>query len=168
MPGRGLAEKNLVKKSFLLTPVSRRAWLAQVVAVPEGLPLAVTLSLAYSVKQMLADNNLVRHLSAAETMGTATVICSDKTGALRMLCIALCMRCWARCAVPCRAMPCQPGLRCCAGLGCAVGAVCLGAGCASRVVGRHAEGAKSRLCTVGGLGSAPPLSHLDLPYPTQL
>lgn len=53
---------------------------AQVVAVPEGLPLAVTLSLAYSVKQMLADNNLVRHLSAAETMGTATVICSDKTG----------------------------------------------------------------------------------------
>ncbi|GAB4821345.1 hypothetical protein N2152v2_008391 [Parachlorella kessleri] len=53
-----------------------------VVAVPEGLPLAVTLSLAYSVKQMLADNNLVRHLSAAETMGTATVICSDKTGTL--------------------------------------------------------------------------------------
>jgi hypothetical protein len=52
----------------------------QVVAVPEGLPLAVTLSLAYSVKQMLADSNLVRHLGAAETMGTATVICSDKTG----------------------------------------------------------------------------------------
>jgi hypothetical protein len=52
----------------------------QVVAVPEGLPLAVTLALAFSVRRMLADNNLVRHLSAAETMGTATVICSDKTG----------------------------------------------------------------------------------------
>ncbi|KAL6771810.1 hypothetical protein ACKKBG_A27885 [Auxenochlorella protothecoides x Auxenochlorella symbiontica] len=53
-----------------------------VVAVPEGLPLAVTLSLAYSVKQMLADQNLVRQLQASETMGTATVICSDKTGTL--------------------------------------------------------------------------------------
>ncbi|KFM24841.1 Plasma membrane calcium-transporting ATPase 3 [Auxenochlorella protothecoides] len=53
-----------------------------VVAVPEGLPLAVTLSLAYSVKQMLADHNLVRQLQASETMGTATVICSDKTGTL--------------------------------------------------------------------------------------
>lgn len=52
----------------------------QVVAVPEGLPLAVTLALAFSVRRMLADNNLVRHLSAAETMGTATVVCSDKTG----------------------------------------------------------------------------------------
>jgi P-type E1-E2 ATPase len=41
-----------------------------VVAVPEGLPLAVTLSLAYSVKKMMADNNLVRHLDACETMGT--------------------------------------------------------------------------------------------------
>lgn len=54
----------------------------QVVAVPEGLPLAVTIALAYSVKRMLADNNLVRHLGAAETMGTATTICTDKTGAL--------------------------------------------------------------------------------------
>ncbi len=53
-----------------------------VVAIPEGLPLAVTISLAYSVKQMLEENNLVRHLSAAETMGTATVICTDKTGTL--------------------------------------------------------------------------------------
>lgn len=53
-----------------------------VVAIPEGLPLAVTISLAYSVKRMLEDNNLVRHLSAAETMGTATVICTDKTGTL--------------------------------------------------------------------------------------
>merc|ERR1719500_2198775 len=53
-----------------------------VVAVPEGLPLAVTLSLAYSVKKMMSDNNLVRHLDACETMGNATTICSDKTGTL--------------------------------------------------------------------------------------
>ncbi|XP_054163372.1 plasma membrane calcium-transporting ATPase 2-like isoform X2 [Oppia nitens] len=53
-----------------------------VVAVPEGLPLAVTLALAYSVKKMMLDNNLVRHLDACETMGNATAICSDKTGTL--------------------------------------------------------------------------------------
>ncbi len=53
-----------------------------VVAVPEGLPLAVTISLAFSVKKMLDDNNLVRHLDACETMGNATAICSDKTGTL--------------------------------------------------------------------------------------
>lgn len=53
-----------------------------VVAVPEGLPLAVTISLAYSTKQMLSDQNLIRHLAACETMGNATNICSDKTGTL--------------------------------------------------------------------------------------
>lgn len=52
------------------------------VAIPEGLPLAVTISLAYSVKQMMIDNNLVRHLNACETMGNATTICTDKTGTL--------------------------------------------------------------------------------------
>eukprot|EP00794_Sanderia_malayensis_P006980 gene6980-7765_t len=53
-----------------------------VVAIPEGLPLAVTIALAYSVKRMLDDKNLVRHLDACETMGNATAICSDKTGTL--------------------------------------------------------------------------------------
>ncbi|CAM9738067.1 unnamed protein product [Heterosigma akashiwo] len=53
-----------------------------VVAVPEGLPLAVTISLAYSTTKMLRDNNLIRVLSACETMGNATAICSDKTGTL--------------------------------------------------------------------------------------
>ncbi len=51
-------------------------------AIPEGLPLAVTLSLAFSVNQMLNDNNLVRKMEACETMGGANNICSDKTGTL--------------------------------------------------------------------------------------
>jgi len=53
-----------------------------VVAIPEGLPLAVTLSLAFSVKKMLLDQNLVRKMEACETMGGANNICSDKTGTL--------------------------------------------------------------------------------------
>jgi Ca2+ transporting ATPase len=53
-----------------------------VVAVPEGLPLAVTIALAYSVGKMKDENNLVRYLQACETMGGADNICSDKTGTL--------------------------------------------------------------------------------------
>ncbi|ORZ17688.1 hypothetical protein BCR42DRAFT_450257 [Absidia repens] len=53
-----------------------------VVAVPEGLPMAVTLALAFATTQMLKDNNLVRVLAACETMGNATTVCTDKTGTL--------------------------------------------------------------------------------------
>jgi len=53
-----------------------------VVAIPEGLPLAVTLSLAISMRRMTRDNNQVKHMDSCETMGSATTICSDKTGTL--------------------------------------------------------------------------------------
>ncbi|GBP93303.1 Plasma membrane calcium-transporting ATPase 3 [Eumeta japonica] len=70
------------KKSVLQVKLTKLAIQIGYAAVPEGLPLAVTLSLAYSVKKMMRDNNLVRHLDACETMGNATAICSDKTGTL--------------------------------------------------------------------------------------
>ena len=63
--------------SFVITAIT-----VLVVAIPEGLPLAVTISLAFSVKKMMDDNNLVRNLNSCETMGAATTICSDKTGTL--------------------------------------------------------------------------------------
>ena len=53
-----------------------------VVAVPEGLPMSVTLSLALNMRRMLKTNNLVRKMHACETMGAITVICTDKTGTL--------------------------------------------------------------------------------------
>ncbi len=53
-----------------------------VVSIPEGLPMAVTLTLAYSMRRMLKTNNLVRKMHACETMGATTVICTDKTGTL--------------------------------------------------------------------------------------
>ncbi|KAH6769946.1 ATPase E1-E2 type family protein / haloacid dehalogenase-like hydrolase family protein [Perilla frutescens var. hirtella] len=55
-----------------------------VVAIPEGLPLAVTLNIAYSMKRMMVDQAMVRKLSACETMGSATTICTDKTGTLTL------------------------------------------------------------------------------------
>lgn len=67
--------------SYLLQSIMIAVTLV-VVAVPEGLPMAVTLSLAYSMRKMLATNNLVRKMHACETMGAATVICTDKTGTL--------------------------------------------------------------------------------------
>jgi len=53
-----------------------------VCAIPEGLPLAVTITLAYSVKKMMDDNNLVKKINSCETMGNADCICTDKTGTL--------------------------------------------------------------------------------------
>ncbi len=67
--------------SYLLQTVMIAVTLI-VVAVPEGLPMAVTLSLAYSMRRMLKTNNLVRKMHACETMGATTVICTDKTGTL--------------------------------------------------------------------------------------
>lgn len=55
------------------------------VAVPEGLPLAVTLALAFSSNKMMQEQNLVKHLDACETMGCATTICTDKTGKSALL-----------------------------------------------------------------------------------
>jgi P-type E1-E2 ATPase len=69
----GESASNIV--DYLVTAITVLA-----VAVPEGLPLAVTLSLAFSSNKMMSEQNLVKHLEACETMGCATTICTDKTG----------------------------------------------------------------------------------------
>ncbi len=71
-----MANLNAVLNAFII------AVTIVVVAVPEGLPLAVTISLAFSVSEMFKENNLVRKLQASETMGGANEICTDKTGTL--------------------------------------------------------------------------------------
>lgn len=71
----GQSASNIV--DYLVTAITVLA-----VAVPEGLPLAVTLSLAFSSNKMMSEQNLVKHLDACETMGCATTICTDKTGML--------------------------------------------------------------------------------------
>jgi Ca2+-transporting ATPase len=73
----GAAEKGSQFMDILIVAIT-----LIVVAVPEGLPLAVTLALAFATTRMLKENNLVRVLRACETMGNATTICSDKTGTL--------------------------------------------------------------------------------------
>ena len=77
MPDAGMAGLLAHTLSTLMIAVT-----VVVVAVPEGLPMAVTLSLAYSMRRMMKTNNLVRKMHACETMGATTVICTDKTGTL--------------------------------------------------------------------------------------
>ncbi len=72
----GLAVARYLLESFMMAVV------VIVMAVPEGLPMAITLSLALSMRRMLKTNNLVRKMHACETMGAVTVICTDKTGTL--------------------------------------------------------------------------------------
>ncbi|GLT45270.1 hypothetical protein SLA2020_191110 [Shorea laevis] len=90
LTGRFLVEKALRNEftdwssgdALILVDYFATAVTIIVVAVPEGLPLAVTLSLAFAMKKLMNDRALVRHLSACETMGSATCICTDKTGTL--------------------------------------------------------------------------------------
>ncbi|KAF9093908.1 hypothetical protein BGX23_002745 [Mortierella sp. AD031] len=80
LAGKGLPTSDVIFSD--LVKIVIQAITIVVVAVPEGLPMAVTLALAHATTQMLRDNNLVRVLSACETMGNATTVCSDKTGTL--------------------------------------------------------------------------------------
>ncbi len=94
----------LLVKAFLFEGIADLGWLAVlrevlqifmvsvaviVMAVPEGLPMSITLSLAMSMRRMLRTNNLVRRMHACETMGAVTVICTDKTGTLTRNCMAV-------------------------------------------------------------------------------
>lgn len=94
----------LLVKAFLFEGIADLGWLAVlrevlqifmvsvaviVMAVPEGLPMSITLSLAMSMRRMLKTNNLVRRMHACETMGAVTVICTDKTGTLTRNCMAV-------------------------------------------------------------------------------
>uniref|UniRef100_A0A7N0TUM8 Calcium-transporting ATPase n=1 Tax=Kalanchoe fedtschenkoi TaxID=63787 RepID=A0A7N0TUM8_KALFE len=79
--GKGTKSDNIVNA---VVGIVAAAVTIVVVAIPEGLPLAVTLTLAYSMKKMMADQAMVRKLSACETMGSATTICTDKTGTLTL------------------------------------------------------------------------------------
>ena len=81
-PSHSLSAINWVDFGGYLLNTVMIAITVVVVAVPEGLPMSVTLSLAYSMRRMMATNNLVRKMHACETMGAATVICTDKTGTL--------------------------------------------------------------------------------------
>ena len=72
----GVSDLSYILNSFILGIT------ITVVAIPEGLPLAVLVSLSYSIKKMLKENNLVKKMNACETMGGANMICSDKTGTL--------------------------------------------------------------------------------------
>ncbi|KAI9093810.1 PMCA-type calcium-translocating P-type ATPase [Phlyctochytrium arcticum] len=80
--GGGKKESDTVQLISDLVAMVLQSVTIVVVAVPEGLPMAVTIALAYATTRMMKDNNLVRVLSACETMGNATTICSDKTGTL--------------------------------------------------------------------------------------
>ncbi|TVU31070.1 hypothetical protein EJB05_22737 [Eragrostis curvula] len=85
--GTPLFDKNKVTFNAVfsaLVAIFQQAVTIIVVAIPEGLPLAVTLTLAFSMKRMVKENALVRRLSACETMGSVTAICTDKTGTLTL------------------------------------------------------------------------------------
>lgn len=89
IPDKNKETADIIKK---IVDIFIAAVTVVVVAVPEGLPLAVTLALAFATTRMLKDNNLVRVLAACETMGNATTVCSDKTGTLtqnRYVCVFL-------------------------------------------------------------------------------
>ena len=82
LPAHNINQIDWIDFGHYLLNTAMIATTVVVVAVPEGLPMSVTLSLAYSMRSMMATNNLVRKMHACETMGATTVICTDKTGTL--------------------------------------------------------------------------------------